>query len=150
MEGFSFIGFIDRLDSFRPGEIRIVDYKTGKVGKDDVEITDANAKDVADKLFGSVSKNRPKIALQLFLYDYLVRKSGQFSGSRIVNSIYSPVTLAVEPVKEVPLSGEFLRLAEDGVRQLLREISSLETGEWKRTEDTEICKNCDFRMICGR
>lgn len=150
MEGFSFIGFIDRLDSFRPGEIRIVDYKTGKVGKDDVEITDANAKDVADKLFGSVSKNRPKIALQLFLYDYLVRKSGQFSGSRIVNSIYSPVTLAVEPVKEVPLSGEFLRLAGEGVRQLLREISSLETGEWKRTEDTEICKNCDFRMICGR
>lgn len=150
MEGFNLVGYIDRIDTCRPGEVRIVDYKTGIVEKNDVDISDKNAGTVSEKLFGSDNKGRPKIALQLFLYDYLLCQGGMHAGDRIVNSIYSPVTLAIEPVKEVQLSEEFQRLAEEGVRALLREIGSLETGEWKKTESAETCQHCDFRMICGR
>ena len=64
---FTFLGYIDRLDSFDAGTVRIVDYKTGKVTEQDIDVTDANAAEVVDKLFGPENKDRPKIALQLYL-----------------------------------------------------------------------------------
>ena len=44
IDGFHFVGYVDRMDSLRPGEIRIIDYKTGKVEDKDVNITDDNAR----------------------------------------------------------------------------------------------------------
>ncbi|HBN01069.1 MAG TPA: hypothetical protein DD383_00295, partial [Rikenellaceae bacterium] len=67
IDGFHFIGYVDRMDSLRPGEIRIVDYKTGKVEDKDVNITDANAEEVVEALFGPSNEGRPKIAFQLYL-----------------------------------------------------------------------------------
>ena len=71
-EGYKFFGFIDRMDSFEEGEVRIVDYKTGRVEEKDVRIDSGNAAAVTDLLFGPDNGKRPKIALQLFLYDMYV------------------------------------------------------------------------------
>ena len=60
IDGFKFIGYIDRMDSFLPGEVRIVDYKTGKVEDKDVDINDSNASDIVGALFGQDNQNRPK------------------------------------------------------------------------------------------
>ena len=49
-----------------------MDYKTGRVEEEDIHITDDNAEEVIAKLFGEKSAKRPKIALQLFLYDMLI------------------------------------------------------------------------------
>ena len=143
INGFKFIGFIDRLDSYKPGEVRIVDYKTGKVEDNDILIDEANASQVVEQLF---SPDRPKIALQLFLYDHMVSSS---HCARLVNSIYSTARLYSQPLPDVPVCSEFSRLAMEGVIGLLNEITDLNVP-FRRTEDAKTCEWCDFKGICGR
>ena len=107
LDGFKFIGFIDRMDSFLPGELRIVDYKTGKVEDKEVEITDAKAAALAEALFGNDNSKRPKVAFQLFLYDILAGGSEEAEGMTLVNSIYQPSRFFTEGVRNVPVSAEF-------------------------------------------
>ncbi|MBO4624039.1 MAG: PD-(D/E)XK nuclease family protein [Bacteroidales bacterium] len=174
INGFRFIGFVDRLDSYKPGEVRIVDYKTGKVEDNDILIDEENAAQVVEQLFAPDSKSRPKIALQLFLYDHMVEIAGQagndgkgqagndergqagpyFRHARpdrasLVNSIYSTARLYSQPLPDVPVSAEFMRLALQGVKGLLNEITDLNVP-FRRTEDTKTCEYCDFKAICGR
>jgi hypothetical protein len=119
IDGFRFVGYVDRMDSLRPGEIRIIDYKTGRVEDKDVNISDENAEAVVDALFGPVNEGRPKIALQLYLYDVFCRESGLFNGQRMVNVIYPPANLFTEQVKEVPVSETFMNLTEERLHGLL-------------------------------
>lgn len=147
---FRFKGYIDRMDSFEEGTVRIVDYKTGKVEKNDIEIDDSNAEEVADLLFGSDNSKRPKIALQLFLYDVFVRED-KTSGhpGRIINSIYAPASLFVGPPPEKELSPRFASIVRERLASLLDEISSPEVP-FSRTGDRKTCSWCDFKNICGR
>ena len=147
INGFRFIGFIDRLDSYKPGEVRIVDYKTGKVEDNDILIDEDNAALVVEQLFAPDSKSRPKIALQLFLYDHMVE--GTAGAARLMNSIYSTARLFSQPLPDVPVCAEFSRLAMDGVIGLLNEITDLNVP-FRRTEDAKTCEWCDFKAICGR
>lgn len=149
IDGFHFIGYVDRMDSLRPGEIRIVDYKTGKVEDKDVNITDENAEGIVEALFGPSNEGRPKIALQLFLYDVFCRESEDYKGQRMVNVIYPPANMFTEPVKEVPVSETFMKLTEGRLHDLLSEIASVDVP-FRRTDEEKTCSFCDFRMICGR
>ena len=149
LDGFRFIGYIDRLDSCRPGEVRVVDYKTGKVTDEDFLITDANAEDVVGKLFGPDNAKRPKIALQLYLYDRMVEDHPDCRGRRIVNSIYQTSRLFVRDVESVAVGGTFRTLMEERLHALLSEIADTSVP-FRRTEDQKTCEWCDFKNICGR
>ncbi len=153
IQGFRFIGYIDRLDSFREGEVRVVDYKTGKVSDEDFLISDANAEEVVRSLFGNDNSRRPKIALQLYLYDTFVRNDPSASKligkRRVVNSVYQTSRLFVREVENVDLSPKFCALMEDALSGLLREIADLSVP-FRRTDDPKTCSWCDFKMICGR
>ncbi len=146
---YNFVGYIDRLDSLMPGEVRVVDYKTGKVTDEDFLITEENAEEVVDKLFGPDNQKRPKIALQLYLYDRFVASDEALEGCRIVNSVYQTSRLFVHPVESVSLNDRFLGLMEERVTDLLSEISDLSVP-FRRTEDLKTCEWCDFKNICGR
>lgn len=147
--GYEFIGFIDRLDSFIPSEIRVVDYKTGKVTDNDFLIDDDNAESVVEALFGDDNNKRPKIALQLYLYDRFIEDFPEVKGREIVNSIYQTGRLFVNEVEKVALSPRFCELCSAKLEETLDEIS--DTGRpWSRTEDVKTCEYCDFKMICGR
>ena len=149
IEGLQFVGILDRMDSYRPGEVRVVDYKTGKVEEEELLINDANAAEVVEKLFGPVNAGRPKIALQLYLYNRFVHADPSLNGKRIVNAIYSTGRLYTGSLPEVPESAEFSRLMEERLRGLLAEI--LDPGvPFRRTEETRSCTWCDFKNICGR
>ena len=126
-----------------------VDYKTGKVEDKDVNITDENAEGIVEALFGPSNEGRPKIALQLFLYDVFCRESEDYKGQRMVNVIYPPANMFTEPVKEVPVSETFMRLTEGRLHDLLSEIASVDVP-FRRTDEEKTCSFCDFRMICGR
>ena len=149
IDGFRFVGYIDRMDSFLPGEVRIVDYKTGKVEAGDVDIDDSNASATADALFGTDNQKRPRIAFQLYLYDILAQKDPSVQGKRVVNSIYQPAKFFTEGVKEVPVSSKFNEEVTERLHGLLARMKDTSVG-WKRTDDSKTCSWCDFKMICGR
>lgn len=147
---FRFKGFIDRVDSFADGELRIVDYKTGKVLPSDLEITDEKAGDTVEAFFGGGQYfKKPKIAFQLYIYDMLLRSSGLDKGCRIYDSVYSTAKLFSEPPQTVPMGETFYSLMTEGLQRLLEELSDLSVP-FRRTEDEEVCAYCDFRIICGR
>ena len=148
-EGFRIKGFADRIDSYLGGEARIVDYKTGKVEQDDIDITDDNAADVVEKLFGPSNNGRPKIALQLFLYGLLAQGREDLRDRPVVNSIYSVSRLFTEPLEDRPASAEFARLTRERLKDLLAEMTD-PSVPFRRTEEIKTCEYCDFKMICGR
>ena len=147
--GQRFKGFIDRLDSFRDGEARVVDYKTGKVLEDDENINDANAEEIADKIFHPDMKNWPKIALQFHVYDMLVQSRPEVRGRRISNCVYSTARLFKEPPVTVPMNARFHDAVSERLEALLAEMYDTSVP-FRRTDDEKTCSYCDFRMICGR
>ena len=149
IDGFPFIGFVDRLDSFDPSEVRIVDYKTGAVTDNDFLIDGDNAEKVVEALFGSVNKDRPKIALQLYLYDRFVSGLDVARGRKLVNSIYQTSRLFVNEVQNVSLNEKFCKLMEERLSALLAELADTDVP-WSRTQDVKTCGYCDFKTICGR
>ena len=146
-EGYKFYGYIDRLDSFADGEVRIVDYKTGKVEQKDVDIHSGNAEQVVSLLFGPDNGKRPKIALQLFLYDMYM--SGETRGARVFNVIYPAAKLFSEDIRSAEACSEFQDLMRVKLKELLSEMAD-PARPILRTDDSDTCKYCDFKIICGR
>ncbi len=148
-EGFKMKGFADRIDSYKDDEVRIVDYKTGKVEENDILITDENAAEVVEKLFGPSNAGRPKIALQLFLYGQLAREYEDLNGHPLVNSVYSVSRLFTEPLPDCPQSPEFTRLTRESLKAMLEQMVD-PSVPFRRTGEPKTCEYCDFKNICGR
>ena len=149
MFGQKFKGYIDRLDSVKDGEIRVVDYKTGKVLDKDENIDDGNAVDIADEIFDPSSKERPKIALQFFIYDMLIQSDPRVEGQDISNSVYSTANLFKDRPQIKPLCRRFYDAMSEHLEKLLEEIYDLDVP-FRRTDNEKTCTYCDFKMICGR
>ena len=126
-----------------------MDYKTGKVQEKDILITDDNAADVVDKLFGEVNESRPKIALQLYIYGLLAHADKNLEGYKLVNSIYSTSHLFTGELPDMPESGEFTRLMRERLRALLQELVDVSVP-FRRTQELKTCSYCEFNDICGR
>ena len=127
-KGFKLHGYIDRLDSYRDGEVRVVDYKTGKV---------------------EAEKGDPKIALQMFLYDILCHQEPSLAGKQLVNSIYSIRHIYTGSLPDMPEDPEKTKEMTAQLEAMLSDITNLDIP-WSRTEDKDICAHCDFKDICGR
>ena len=144
---YRFTGYIDRMDSFNEGELRVVDYKTGRVEEADIDISDDNAEAVVEKLFRGDPDTRPKYAFQLFLYDMYVEK--ERAGRKVLNTIYPVTDLFVNKVRNVSVSRRFTDLMKDELKALLNEISDLDRP-FLRNGTEKKCAYCDFKTICGR
>ena len=142
-------GFIDRIDSFQPGQARVVDYKTGKVLVDDEDIHDGNAEDIAEKIFAQDVAERPKIALQFYIYDLLLGKYDFIKGKKICNSVYSTAKLFKEAPMTVPMNEKFFDAVSERLKALFDQMRDPEIP-FRRTSDENVCAYCDFKNICGR
>lgn len=147
--GYSFVGVIDRLDSISDDQVRVVDYKTGRVTDDDFIIKEDNAEAVVEALFGPKDKGRPNIALQLYLYDKIIDSLPEMAGKKVENSIYQPSRLFVKEVENVSLNTKFLELMDRKLEQTLAEIGDCSLP-FRKTEDRDACNYCDFKTLCGR
>lgn len=158
LAGLELKGFIDRLDSYGPDNVRVVDYKTGKVLPEDRDIpTDpVKMEALVRKIFSHDTEPtvRPKIALQFFIYDLLVR-TGQsregrsYGGRTVLNSVYETSLLFKEGVRNDSLNEGFYELMKDGLEGLFAEILDPEVPFF-RTSVEKNCEYCDFKVICGR
>ena len=147
--GQKFKGYIDRLDSLNDGEVRVVDYKTGKVLENDENIDDSNAEAIADMIFDPSTKERPKIALQFFIYDMLLKNDPHYRGMNIYNSVYSTARLFNEAPAVKPLNEKFYDEMTVRLEKLLEEMYDVNIP-FHRSGDEKSCSYCDFKMICGR
>jgi hypothetical protein len=142
-------GFIDRLDSFRPDQARVVDYKTGKVLKDDEDIQDGNAEAIAEKIFAPDVADRPKIALQFYMYDLLLKNRPECAGKQIFNCVYSTSSLFNEAPQTYPKNECFFNAVSQRLETFLEEMYDINVP-FRRTSNEDVCEYCDFKMICGR
>ncbi len=149
LHGQRFKGFIDRLDSFAPDQARVVDYKTGKVLEDDEDIHDGNAASIAETIFAPDVKDRPKIALQFFIYDMLVQGRDEVEGRTIYNSVYSTSHLFNDLPKTIPMNEVFCDEMSERLKRLLEEMCD-RSVPFRRTQDADVCKYCDFNRICSK
>ena len=136
-------GIIDRIDSNIEGEdIRIIDYKTGKV----------EAKDLKPQELGLLlSDKKYSKAFQIMFYKYLYIKSLKTNTDNIRSGIISLRNLSAGFL-EFGLKEETTNIIEEFesiIRLLIDEIFDPEIS-FTQTDDTDVCKYCDFKNICNR
>lgn len=152
MYGVRFFGVVDRIDSIVPGTVRMVDYKTGNDSPSVIAVTDDMAEGAVAKIFDAEYgvRKENKAALQFHIYDRMAQKAGLVSGAgQICNSLYATSDLFRNVPAVFPMSGKFSELMDERVQGIIDEIRDRNVS-FRKTQETEACAYCDFRMICGR
>lgn len=155
-------GKIDRIERFGD-QIRIVDYKTGKV-----DLPDKAPKELAEKLLKDGKEDKMR---QLWLYRYLalknIRDHGGLPRDKAKKDIYPATGLPVEAgfysfrdlkggFKTNPVTfgnddspAQYIQDSEELLKALITRM--LDTEEpFRKTDQIEMCQYCDFKGICGR
>jgi len=139
----NFKGIIDRIDSIGNNEtIRIIDYKTGKVDKQDLFV----------KNIDEITTN-PKYAkaFQVLFYAWLYYR--QNPNSKIETGIISLrsisngfIPLKIQDVDNIQdYFGEFTKLIEN----IVKDISDINIP-FSQTDDITRCTWCDYKSVCNR
>jgi ATP-dependent helicase/nuclease subunit B len=137
-------GFIDRIDQL--GEtLRIIDYKTGVVKKEELKFSEW------EELLHEPVLSK---SLQLLIYAYLCNKKyslNDLSAGIITFRNLSKGFLPVEyPGCETNIiSPEALKKTEEIILTLVSTIFRKDIP-FTQTDDTAICQNCPFTSICNR
>ena len=137
-------GKADRIDKVND-EIRVIDYKTGKVNPYDVKISDKveGITDMAEK------------AVQLMMYKYLylqenpeikpeLIRPGIIGFQKLSQGVYN---LEINEAHE--LGKSFESTCERYFNEFLAKIFDKDTL-FAQTDDIKTCSLCDFRSICKR
>jgi hypothetical protein len=147
-----FTGTADRVDRLPGGLLRVVDYKTGRIGAGSLVM---EFRDI-DSLFYGDARAVGGVAVQTLLYSMML--------SRAAGQDVQPAVYAVRHMHEAGYSPLFLdRTAEAPVlrysdyapqfEQVLGEVLGTmfdPAVPFAQCEDEVQCPYCDFRSICGR
>ena len=142
-------GYADRIDSLDNGNIRVVDYKTGKANLvisgiaslfEDKNRT-ANSNILQTMLYSMVLNHKHKRNVEPSLY--YVRQMNSDN--------YSPRVIDKERATEV----DYMAYTEEFEQQLRAKLTELFNPEIPFTqcdisEADSCCKHCDFKTICKR
>lgn len=142
-------GLVDRVDAVREGEIRVVDYKTGKVTEDDYNITDQTYERIAAAIFEPDIDSRPSIAFQFFIYDLLLRSNGHDKDRQMKNSVYSMAGIFKESPVTMDFNEKFYGAVNIRLGETLGQMYDPQIP-FRRTANETTCSYCDFRNICGK
>jgi ATP-dependent helicase/DNAse subunit B len=155
-------GRIDRMDLRAGSVLRIVDYKTGKVVKKDV--------DAGESLGDTLREEEMKAKLfQLWMYKYLVTKELQKSPDSRISSLKNldlellliqPGIISFRNFKDKLITSplefsegesvdEFIQASEKLIQHWVEELISTESC-FEKTVNLDQCTYCDFTSICHR
>lgn len=146
-------GYIDRVDR-KDGKTYIIDYKTGKLKDYKLSYITKGGTLLSEKRLSSNAKN----IAQVLFYSFLM----QDEEDEIVPQLYGvyevqdfeevdDATVTLNKPKGVNSTIEQYNLdaIEEGFGEKIGEI--FDTGvPFKKTENEEFCKYCDFKFICNR
>jgi ATP-dependent helicase/nuclease subunit B len=141
-----FRGFADRIDLFA-NTFRIIDYKTGKVEKEELKFKEW-PDIIQDTHLGK--------SFQLMMYAMLYSRQygipsnlspGIISFRSLAEGMF---TLTTPENKETGIIDEItIDHFEEQLQNLMDEIYDVNTP-FTRTKDENNCANCDFRVVCNR
>jgi len=137
-------GFIDRVD--KVGEtLRIIDYKTGIVKKEELKF------ESWEDLFNNTTLSK---SLQLLIYAFLYNKkfslndlSAGIISFRSLSKGFLPVVYPGSSDNIIDPSA-FAKV-EEILETLIESIFSKDNA-FKQTDDPAICKNCAYNLICNK
>ncbi len=151
-------GRVDRIEK-EGNTIRVIDYKTGKVAKKELE---KSREQILEEALVDPDKEKLR---QLWLYQYLMLKSIAqdkgflLGGERLENHEVKAKIYSFRNMKEnleVNLSFNdnptifgFIEKSEEILANLIREMLNPEVP-FIQTSNLIICERCDFKGICGR
>ena len=137
-------GFADRIDKVND-DIRVIDYKTGKVGDKDTQI---GKNDIA------ITKMKEK-ALQLLMYKYLYLQNNK----DVTDDKIKPAIIALKRISSgtfdlIIAKGHELNISFEDVctryfEDLLAEIFNKDIP-FAQCDDKDSCRLCDFKSVCKR
>lgn len=137
-------GFADRIDKVGD-EIRIIDYKTGKVNPYDVKIN--------DKVVGITSMAEKSIQLLMYKYLYLhehhdikpdLIQPGIIGLQKLSHGVFN---LEINELHE--LHNNFEATCDKYFNEFLQELFN-KNIPFTQTEEVKNCSFCDFKNICKR
>lgn len=135
-------GTIDRIDRY-DGNIRIIDYKTGKVKQDDLIVKDG--------IHGP--EDIPEKAMQLLIYKYLYLRTHPDTDPNNVTAFifglrYQKIAYELVVEKE-DLKTDFLGTMEGYLRSIFQEMTDKSIPFVQKTDkQRKQCNICDLRIIC--
>jgi hypothetical protein len=119
------------------------------VTDDEIYINDLNAISIADRIFDPDEKERPKIALQFYIYDMLLNGRQELKDRKIYNCVYSTARLFRELPESLPVNETFYDAVTEHLKDLLDRMCDPEVN-FRRTSVEKVCEYCRFKSICGR
>jgi len=150
--GIVFRGTFDKIEPERKGEIRVIDYKTGKPDKHVKKI--ANCQDLFS--FKCDDYYRQVIAYKM-LYERYYRGKGKEKVTRGVLQFLDPVGVSVKKYdlvkgeyrnEVVELTDDMVTKLEDVIKKSWSDMQSLKFEKLKERDGKERCRYCDFDSIC--
>lgn len=133
-------GFIDRVDRFND-DIRIVDYKTGNVVKNEVSISEISDLESKSKAF------------QLLFYALLYAKENNIDEQKIESGIYSLRNLKGGFLKlnfkDKEITPDLITEFEEYIKVKVSELLDIQTP-FTQTDTSENCQYCSFKSVCNR
>lgn len=149
-----FMGYVDRIDSFEDGVIRVVDYKSGS---DEQAVLDPSFD--AKNIFKKETERKAKAAMQFFIYDRLVAgyepfreklTDRGFSNPQVKNAMYSMKDVFTDGVQTYPQDEGKNSAIMEGLESLFTEMKDGQIPFSRVERSSKNCEWCDFKLICGR